>query len=91
MSIPFGTMLPGEKINFSLDLAARIPDGATLSSATVTARPFTSAITFTSVGVNGTKAEFTAEAETVGRVLADVIGTFSDGQLDGEQIEIVIA
>lgn len=91
MSIPFGTMLPGEKINFSLDLAAKIPAGQTLSSATVTARQFASSINFTQVSVSGSKVVFRAEAVGVGRVIADVIGTFSDGQIDGDQIEIVVA
>lgn len=90
MSIPFGTMLPGDKINFSLNLVDRIPAGATLSSGTVTARRDASAINFTSVSVSGTKVVFRAEALAVGRVIADVIGTFSDGQSDGDQIEIVI-
>ena len=91
MSIPFGTMLPGEKINFSLDLVNLIPAGAALSSVTVTARQYPGSINFTSVGVNGTKAVFRAEALAVGRVVADVIGTFSDGQIDGDQIEIVVS
>ncbi len=91
MSIPFGTMLPGEKINFSLDLVNLIPAGATLASATVTARQNPASINFTQVSVSGTKVVFRAEALAVGRVIADVIGTFSDGQIDGDQIEIVVA
>jgi hypothetical protein len=90
MSVSLGTMLPGEKINFSLDLVNLIPAGQTLSSATVTTRQGSSAISFTNVGINGSKAVFRAEALTVGRVIADVIGTFSDGQIDGDQIEIAI-
>lgn len=91
MSVPFGTMLPGEKINFSLNLAGSIPAGATLSSATVTPRQFASSMNFTQVSVSGTKVVFRAEALAVGRVIADVIGTFSNGEIDGDQIEIVVA
>lgn len=48
------------------------------------------AMSFTSVSVNGTKAVFRAEALGVGRVIADVIGTFSNGELYGEQIVIEV-
>lgn len=90
MSVSLGTMLPGEKINFSLDLASLIPSAQSLSGVAVTVRSGASCITFTNVSISTTKAVFRAEATAPGRVIADVIGTFSDGQIDGDQIEIMV-
>lgn len=91
MSVSLGTMLPGQKVNFSLDLASLIPAGQTLASVAVNVRSGIGGVTFTNVSASTTKAIFRAEAVTVGRVVADVIGTFSDGQIDGDQVEISVA
>lgn len=90
MSKNFGIMAPGTSLRFSLDMAGMIPAGEMLLSADVNIRAGNSSVTVTDVGVDLTKAYFRINAISDGDVKFDVIGAFSDGTTDGEDVVLQI-
>ena len=90
MSILFGTMVPGAEVDFSLDLAPKIPDGATLQSAVINVRSGAGTATLTYIAVDGTKVLFRALALVPGSVVFDVVGSFSNGRDDGEKCRLSV-
>jgi hypothetical protein len=90
MSKNFGIMAPATSIRFSLDMAGMIPAGEMLLSADVNIRSGQAAVTITDVGVDLTKVYFKVNAISDGDVKFDVIGAFSDGTTDGEDVILQI-
>lgn len=90
MSKNFGIMAPSTSIRFSLNMAGMIPAGEMLLSADVNIRSGHASVTITDVGVDLTKVYFKINAVSDGDVKFDVIGAFSDGTTDGEDVVLQI-
>lgn len=90
MSTNFGTMVPGADVDFSFDLAGKIPLGETLTGGTVNVRSGAAAAQITFLEIEGTKVLFNVTALAKGYVTFDILGAFSGGKDDGEQAHIVI-
>lgn len=90
MMIPIGRMVPGADIDFSLDLAKKIPTGEILTAGTVTMRSGAQAASATFSSIEGTKVLFRVVATAKGKATFDVVGTFSNGRDDGEQMVVFV-
>ena len=90
MSKNFGAMVPGADIDFSLDLAGKIPAGATLTGGAVNMRSGASVAQATFTSINGTKIYLRVVALAQGIATFDVVGAFSSGKDDGEQCQITV-
>lgn len=89
MQINLDPMVPGADILFGIDLAGMIPATRTLSSAAISERQGADLAAITAT-VSGTRAVVRIVAAAPGRILFDVVGTFSDGSKDGVQVAVQV-
>ncbi|WP_408586479.1 hypothetical protein [Novosphingobium sp.] len=80
-------ILVGAKISYALDFANRLPALVSLVTADKVIRSGANVVAI-DVAVAGTKVTFRVNALAVGEATFDVLGTFSDGDVDGEDMVI---
>lgn len=86
----FGTMVPGADIDFSLNLAPKIPAGASLTAAAINVRSGGAAAQVTRTAIADTTVYLNIVALAPGICVFDVVGTFSSGRDDGEQCQVSV-
>jgi hypothetical protein len=88
MSVTLQPMVIGAKVTFSLDSVDQLPPSATLSSVAFTEISGGAAINIESVGITGTEAIFKVEAMASGTAIFKVVYTFSNGDKDGDLVNV---
>lgn len=85
-----GSFVPGADVRLSFDLANKVPAGATLSDAAVNMRRGADAAQVTKVSISGTDVYIRVRALAYGTAVFDIVGTFSNGDADGEECQVSV-